>query len=182
MHHLTGTQCYTKVMRHKEFFFLGRSSQLLGMIFYKLMLAIVEIMGGILCLLAAFFARHPLLVDFIDQVPTRDMLDEFVKKGARYLVESNVGEELLLHAGLILIAFGLIKIFIALGLWFRSKIMRIAGIGLFAGLVLYSSYHLTQGFSTIRLLALISDLFFLYYFWRVLPKHFEIRKKKPADE
>jgi uncharacterized membrane protein len=169
-------------MRRKEFFFLGRSSQLLGMIFYKLMLAIVEIMGGILCLLGAFFARHPKLVDFIDQVPTQDMLDEFVKKGAHYLIDSKIGAELLLHAGLILIALGLIKIFIALGLWFRSQSVRIAGIGLFAGLVLYSSYHLTQGFSTIRIIALISDLFFLYYFWHVLPKHFKVRKKKTADE
>lgn len=161
---------------------MGRSSQLLGMIFYKLMLAIVEMMGGILCLLAAFFARHPMLVDFIDQVPTRDLLDRFVKEGAHYLVESKIGEEILLHAGLILIAFGFIKIFIALGLWFRSQSMRIAGIGLFAGLVLYSSYHLVQGFSTIRLLALLSDLFFLYYFWRVLPRHFEVKKKKMTDE
>lgn len=150
---------------------MGRSSQLLGMIFYKLMLAFVEFMAGALCLLAAFFVRHLSLVDTIDVVATGDNLDRFVKWLVHYVVDSQVGDELLLHAGLILIALGLLKIFIATGLWFKSRKMRNIGIIIFTGLASYSIYHLFLGFSAIRIVALASDLFFVYYFWKVLPKH-----------
>ena len=34
-------------------------------------------------------------------------------------------------------------------------------------------YHLFHGFSALRVVALASDLFFVYYFWRVLPKHLD---------
>lgn len=158
-------------MSDKPYSFMGRSSSLLGMIFYKLMIALVEMLAGALCLLAAFFARHPSLVGSIDGVATEDKLDQFVKWLVHYLIDSRVGDELLLHAGLILIALGLLKIFISAGLWFKSRKMRTLGIILFAGLASYSGYHLTQGFSVMRMIALLSDLFFLYYFWRILPKH-----------
>lgn len=154
--------------------FFGRSSSLLGMIFYKLMLALVEILAGALCLIGAFFARHPSLTITIDRVATTDRLDQFVSWLSHYIVESGVSDELLLHLGLILIALGLIKIFISVGLWFKSQTVRRAGIFIFTALAAYSVYHLLQGFSVMRLFALGSDVFFAYYFWRVLPKH--IRK------
>lgn len=158
-------------MAHHSYSFMGRSSQLLGMIFYKLMLALVEMLAGALCLLGAFFARHPSLLGNIDLVATEDHLDRFVKWLVHYIVDSQIGDELLLHAGLILIAFGLLKIFISLGLWFKSYKMRNIGILIFASLASYSTYHLFIEFSVIRVIALASDLFFVYYFWKVLPKH-----------
>jgi len=155
----------------KDFAFLGRNSSLLGMIFYKLMLALVEILAGALCLIGAFFARHPSLANTIDSLAGDDYLDKFVKWLAHYLIDSGIGDELLLHIGVILIALGLLKIFISMGLWFKSNKMRQLGMLIFAGLASYSIYHLTQEFSTIRVIALLSDLFFLYYFWKILPKH-----------
>lgn len=157
-----------------EFRFLGRSSQLLGMIFYKLMLALVEMMAGAVCLIGAFFARHPSLMEPIERVATDNHLDRFVVWVIAYVVDSQVSDELLIHIGIILIVLGIIKIFISAGLWFKSELIRKAGILLFSGLACYSIYKLTQGFSVIRIAALLSDLFFAYYFWRILPKH--IRK------
>lgn len=135
------------------------------------MLALVEMLAGVLCLLGAFFTRHPSLASSIDALATGDGLDRFVRWLVHYLIDSKIADEILLHAGLILIALGLLKIFISVGLWFKSYTMRNIGLLIFAGLASYSIYHLTQGFSVIRLLALASDLFFLYYFWRILPKH-----------
>lgn len=155
----------------KPYAFMGRSSSLLGMIFYKLMLAIIEMLAGAVCLLGAFFAKYPTLADSIDNLATDDRLDSFVKWLVHYLIDSEIGDELLLHAGLILIALGFLKIFISVGLWFKSRKMRNLGILIFASLAGYSIYHLTQGFSAIRVIALLSDLFFLYYFWRILPRH-----------
>lgn len=153
--------------------FLGRSSQLLGMIFYKLMLALVEAMAGVLCLLGAFLLRYPAVVSSIDAVKSEAWLERSVQWSVHYIVNSNIADELLVHAALILFALALLKIFIAVGLWFKSHKMRKFGILLFAGLASYSVYHLLQSFSTIRVIALASDLFFLFYFWKILPKHLE---------
>ena len=151
--------------------FFGRSSQLLGMIFYKLMLALVETMAGVLCLLGAFLLRYPIVVSSIDSVKSNQWLERSVQRSVHYIIDSKIADELLVHAALILFALAFLKVFIAVGLWFKSRKMRLLGILIFAALASYSIYHLLQGFSTIRMIALLSDLFFLYYFWRVLPRH-----------
>lgn len=154
-----------------QFSFLGRSSSLLGVIFYKLMLALIEMLAGALCLFGAFFARHPSLVGAIDQVGTTDHLDSFVKWLVHYLIDSEIGDQILLHIGLILIALGVLKLVLSVGLWFKSQKVRTAGMLLFSGLAAYSLYQLINDFSTIKAVALVSDVFFAYYFWKILPKY-----------
>jgi hypothetical protein len=66
-------------MSRKSFTFFGRSSSLLLLIFYKLLMALVEMLAGSLCLLTAFFAKHLEVVRVIKESAGDDQLDQFVR-------------------------------------------------------------------------------------------------------
>ncbi len=136
-------------------------------------MALIEMLAGSLCLLTAFFAKHISLITAIDRAATDDQLDQFVRWLVHYINDLKIDHELILHIGLVLIALGIFKIFVAIGLWFKSTKMRILALVIFGALAIYSMYHLIVDFSTIKLLALFVDLFIVYYFWKILPKHLE---------
>jgi uncharacterized membrane protein len=160
-------------MRRKSFTFFGRSSSLLLLIFYKLLMALVEMLAGSLCLLTAFFAKHLEVVRVIKESAGEDQLDQFVRWLTEHLLLLKTDHELIMHIGLVLIALGIFKIFVAIGLWFRSTKMRIVALVLFGALACYSSYELFLSFSIFKSIALVFDLFIIYYFWKILPKHLE---------
>ena len=159
--------------RSKPFTLFGRSSSLLMLIFYKLLLAVIDVLAGALCLVGAFFIKHPELFDAIKKAATTDNLDVSANWIFQQLVNWKLDYQLLEQIGLIVIAFGLFNILLAVGVWFRSHKMRLIALIVFGGLCVYNIINLIQSFSTLDLVSLLLDLTVLYYFWRILPKHFE---------
>jgi hypothetical protein len=158
----------------KQFILFGRSSSLLLLIFYNFLLALTEMLAGSLCLLITFFAKHIGLVDtIISAANTSDYLDRFVVWLLEHLVALHLDYQLLLNVGLVLIGLGVFKVFVAIGLWFKSHKMRVVALVIFGSLSLYSIYQLIISFSFFGVFALLLDLYIVYYFWRVLPKHLE---------
>lgn len=141
------------------------------MIFYNFLLALTEMLAGSLCLLITFFAKHLGLVDTIIATANDDNLDRFVVWLLQHLVKLNLDYHLLLNIGLVLIGLGFFKIFVAVGLWFKSHKMRLVALIIFGGLSLYSTYQLIMSFSFFGVISLVLDLYIVFYFWRVLPKH-----------
>jgi hypothetical protein len=161
-------------MSSRPFTFFGRSSSLLLLIFYKLLLAAVEMLAGSLCLLAAFFAKHISVAQTIINAANNDRLDRFVAWLVQKLVDYQFSHDLILHIGMVLIALGIFKIFVAIGLWFKSHKMRLLAMAIFGALSAYSIYGLIfVDFSFFQLVAVLFDLFIVYYFWKILPKHLE---------
>ncbi len=158
----------------KQFVLFGRSSSLLLLIFYNFLLALTEMLAGSLCLLITFFAKHIGLVDtIIEAANTKDHLDQFVVWLLHNLVALKLDYQLMLNIGMVLVGLGIFKIFVAIGLWFKSHKMRMVALIIFGGLSLYSTYQLIIHFSFFGVVALLLDLYIVYYFWRVLPKHLE---------
>jgi uncharacterized membrane protein len=155
----------------KSFSFFGRSSSLLMLIFYKLLLAVIEVLAGSVCLIAAFFAKHLALVDVIKKTATADDLDRAVSWLVQQLIVFKADYQIIQHVGIILIAFGLFNVLLAVGVWFKSHKMRQIALVVFGGLSLYGAYEIYLDFSTLNLISLILDLIIFYYFWRVLPRH-----------
>ncbi len=151
--------------------FLGRSSELLLLIFYKLLLAAVQIVAGTLFLMVAFFIKHPTIIQAIHDIAVKDRLDQVINWFAQTIVSWQVEYQVVLQLGLILIALGVFSVIVAGGLWFKSEKMRLLALVVFGSLALYSIYHLATDFSILKLLTLGADLFIIYYFWKILPKH-----------
>lgn len=155
----------------KQFF--GRSSSLLLMIFYKLLLAAIQVLAGAMCLVVGFFLKHPAIIKAIDSIPNKDRLDLAVHWTVSRLVEWRLDHSTVVNIGLILIAFGLFSAIVAGGLWFKSSKMRLLALVVFGALALYTIYQLILNFSTIQTIVLAVNLYIIYYFWKILPKHLE---------
>lgn len=76
-----------------------------------------------------------------------------------------------LHAGLLFLVIGLAKLVIVAGVWYRSLIVRNIALIFLTGSVLYGFYTSYLHFSVIKVAILSLDVFFIYYFWRILPKY-----------
>ena len=157
----------------RQFVFFGRSSSLLMLIFYKLLLAVVEVLAGGLCLIGAFFVKHASLADAISRTSTGDNLDRSVNWIIHWLVTSNIDYPLIQQIGIILIAFGLFNVLLAVGVWFKSHKMRIVALVVFGALTLYGVYELVENISALNIISVLMDLIIFYYFWKVLPRHLE---------
>jgi uncharacterized membrane protein len=157
----------------KTFSLFGRSSSLLLLIFYKLLLAIVQIIAGTLFLTVAFFIKHPVIIKAISDIADKDRLDIFINWVVGQIISWQIEYEVVLHIGLVLIALGIFSAIIAGGLWFKSTKMRLLALLVFGALALYSLYQLFLDFSIFKTLTLTADFFIIYYFWKILPKHLE---------
>lgn len=155
----------------REFVFFGRSSSLLLMIFYKMLLAAIQVLAGALFLVIAFFIKHPEIIDAISNLADRDTLDQVVYWIVQRLTEWRVEYSVTVNVGLVLISLGLFSVIVAGGLWFRSTKVRLLALLVFGSLALYSLYQLAIDFSTLQAVMLAVDIYIIYYFWRVLPRH-----------
>jgi len=143
------------------------------LIFYKLLLAVIEMLAGGLCLLGAFFVKHMNIAVIIEKTATSDNLDRAVNWIVQWLVTSKIDYQLIVQIGVLLIAFGIFNILLAIGVWFKSKKMRTLALVVFGGLSIYGIIELVISFTVFDLVSLILDLIVLYYFWKILPRHLE---------
>lgn len=73
--------------------------------------------------------------------------------------------------GLFLLAYGTLKLLTAAALWSRSNVARAFGLLFFCSVVAYSGFRLTSGIQATFVVVLIVNLFFAWYFWKIMPKY-----------
>jgi uncharacterized membrane protein len=78
--------------------------------------------------------------------------------------------------GATILVLGLAKIVVALALWYRVKAIRPAGLAFFGAIAAFGMWHLTISVTPVAIAALVGDLFILWYFWTILPRHLSMRR------
>jgi Predicted membrane protein len=125
---------------------------------YKGIWGVVELLGGILV-----FFSHAILAGEL----TEDPQDIFAN-----WVFAHLGVADARRIGSVIILLGAIKLAIAIGIWYRSWWMRKAALIFFCAASIFGLYEIITAPTLFKVGALIIDLFLIYYFWKVLPKHF----------
>lgn len=88
---------------------------------------------------------------------------------------TNIGVARARQIGTVILVLGIIKIALAFGVWYRSWFIRHAALAFFSVVAVYGLYENIFHFRLLSLGALAMDLFFVFYFWKILPKHLHDR-------
>lgn len=139
--------------------FRNRPAGLIAIILYKGLWGIVETMVGLVLVYAPRLVARELLEDpqdlFLNWIISHAHPD-FAK--APYI-------------GIVIMALGIGKIIIAIGLWYRSWVMRNVGMVALSIFALYAIWEMIQMFTAFRFIAFVADVAILLYFWKILPRH-----------
>jgi len=145
-------------VRDKGPHILGRPPGLIAIIVYKTVWGSMEAITGVLI----FFSYKLLAAELIEDPQDRLVnwvLDHLTYRGS-------------LKLGALFIILGAIKIALAAGLFYHAKMTRKLAIAFFAGVAIFGLLRLSVKFNAAEAAVLGIDIFILYYFWVVLPKHF----------
>ena len=144
--------------------FLERPLGLALMVAYKGLWGMFEFVLGVLLLFSSRLIAGELAED------PQDAFVHWLIHTAHFDISSSV------QLGIIVCALGLAKILLAFGLWYQSILVRHLGLIFFSGIAVFGAYHLYHNPSLFEAAALVIDVFIVYYFWKILPKH--LRHKK----
>jgi len=109
------------------------------------------------------------LAGFVNQELQDDPQDIFFRWLAGHLPKMSPDTTLAL--GWIVLIYGLLKVLIAAGLWYRAEATRNISVAIFGFFGVYGAYQTILNFSLWKLMAVCIDLYVLYYFWVILPRH-----------
>ncbi|GEM_PF-1813967 len=163
-------RCYSDVMNEPLFahgpktdaglHVLGRPIGLVLMVLYKALWGVLELVAGILIMFSSRLIAGELIED------PQDLFINWLLRQTHVSVSSGM------WLGAVVGLLGVGKLLLAFGLWHRSYAVRNFGVVFFAMLAVFGAYEVLLHFSLFKLAALAVDVFILYYFWRILPKHF----------
>jgi uncharacterized membrane protein (DUF2068 family) len=106
---------------------------------------------------------------------TEDPQDRFV---GWLLTHTDLRAEHFRAISLVLLAFGLLKIVLAVGIWFRSWMVRDLALAVMALAAVYAALDLVLHMTWLRLVLLAVDLLIICYLWLVLPRHLPPRPQR----
>lgn len=144
---------------HPGYHILGRPAPLVMIIVYKAAWGLVEIISGVLIL----FSWRIIFRELND-----DPQDQFM---TWMLLHMPFGPNQALPLGAAIMTFGLLKLLLAAGLWFRIRLTRQIAIALFSGIAVYGTYEIARAFTPFKAGALALDIAILAYFIFLLPRH-----------
>lgn len=137
----------------------GRPLGLVLIVAYKSIWGLVELAAG----LALLFSKRLIANELAE-----DPQDLFINW---LLSHVHVNERAAISAGALLVVLAIVKLILAAGIWSRSWRFRNAALIFFSLVAVYGSYHLLSKFNALNLLALLADVFIVFYLWKVLPDH-----------
>ncbi len=88
-----------------------------------------------------------------------------------FLVHVHLNPKIAIHLGILFIIYGVTKIAIAFGIWYRSETLRAILMGFLMLITVYGSYDLIHAFSALKIFTLVVDVLVFLYLWKILPKH-----------
>lgn len=137
----------------------GRPVGLLIIIFYKALSGLIEIFTGLL-----FFFSVSVIANELAEDPQDVFLNWL-------LSQPHFNYKGLVHLGIFIATLGMVKLILAVCLWYRSWPMRKILIIFFTAAVIFGIYYLYFAFSLWKIPALLFEFFILYYLWKILPRH-----------
>jgi XTP/dITP diphosphohydrolase len=168
-----------KIEKFNQYF--RRPWGLILIVAYKGIWGTVEIILGAGALILSHFLRQAsasqFILNFFSDELAQDPQDIFVNWLMAHIAWLNFS----LYVGVGLIIFGLAKLVLAVGVWYRSWLMRDIGVVFFSGVAVYGVFELAVAFSFFKTAALFLDILILFYFWHMLPKHLGPRKRKVTE-
>lgn len=129
----------------------------MAIIVYKAVWGLFETVAGVLIFFSYRLLAEELLEDPADRL-VNWVLDHLSYRGS-------------LKLGALFIILGMIKLALAAGLFYHAKLTRKIAIAFFAGVGAFGILRLLVAFSWPEAGVLGIDIFILYYFWIVLPRH-----------
>jgi uncharacterized membrane protein len=139
--------------------FFNRPIGLIIIILYKLVWGTIEFFLGLIALFSPAIIRGELAED------PQDIFANWLLSHVHY------NYQIFINIGLAMMAYGLIKLILAVSLWYRSWFMRKSLIVFFIIIIIFSVYYLSIKFSFFTIFGLLVDGLILYYLWKILPKH-----------
>ncbi len=148
----------------------------------------VEICIGLSLLLIAgigsYMSAHIDIANLIIQITAKELLEDpndwlanwLLNQDPTFLIKAG------LYTGLILLMLGMVKLSIAIGIWYRSWTIRNAAMVILIISNLGMLYELAMDYSVIKTIALIIDLLILLYVWMILPRHLRIPDHTPKTK
>ena len=151
----------------------GRPMTLAALVAYEGGTGILNVIFGLAVLLVTNGYWHiaPLaaLKDLVMRELVEDPQDVFFNWVAGHFPQ--ISHDASLHLAWIVIIFGLVKVGIASGLWYRPQAARKAAVAIFSAFAIFGFVSLSASFGVWKLAALLIDMFFIYYFLVQLPHH-----------
>jgi len=162
-----------KKTQSKDVHFWGRPLGLVLLVAYEGIFGVLDALFGLAAIFVAKGVWHiaPMaaLRTLIEREALEDPQDIFFHWLGSHL--PRISTDATLTLGWVVLIFGLLKILITAGLWYRAEATRNASVAIFGFFAIYGFYLLFQKFSWWKVGAVGIDLFVLYYFWGVLPRH-----------
>ncbi len=143
--------------------YFGRPLGLVGIVLYKAVWGTLETLSGIL----VFFSFNLLIGELLED--PQDQLVHWI------IVSFHPTKISTIQLGLFLIVLGVMKILIAVGLWHRRAWIVPMGQTLFGCIAVYGVIRSYIYPTPFLFFALAMDLWILWYFLAVLPKHLSPR-------
>ena len=138
----------------------GRPAGLVFIVAYKGLWGLAELLVGILLI-----SSSKLIVRELSEDPQ----DLFINWWIHHV---RLDFDKLGLAGVLVAVFGIVKIVMAVGVWVESYLIRRIAIICLSLFAIFAFAELEVHFTLFRLLALAADLAIIYYFWKILPRHF----------
>lgn len=145
---------------------------------YKGIWGLVEIILGLGTILLGGIIRQAAASEFVHDLVTRELTEDPQDVFVNWLLAHLKWLDFSVYVGAGLIFLGLVKLALAVGVWYRSWTVRDIGVVFFSGVAVYGVYELAADFSFFKAIALFLDMLILFYFWHMLPKHLGPRRKK----
>lgn len=147
--------------KHKETLVFNRPVGLMIIVCYKVITGIGEIVLGFFFL----FSIRGMIQRELSEDP-QDAFISFLIHGAHFRPETSTS------VGNLFIFFGVLKLIIALSVWYRSRMMRRILIAFLAMITSYSFAIMLFKFTAFRGICFLADLAILLYLWKIIPHHF----------
>ncbi|MFA5130533.1 MAG: DUF2127 domain-containing protein [Patescibacteria group bacterium] len=139
--------------------YFDRPLGLVLIIAYKFIWGATEVYIGILLMFS-----YPIFSRELAEDPQDLLAHAFIRN-------LHFSKETLIQIGSLFLSFGIIKVLLAACLWLRLRYIREVGLVVFIATGLYGLGHIVSAFSWVTLAGLVADATFIYYFWKILPKH-----------
>ncbi len=157
-----------------------RPPSLVLVVVYKAVMGTLEIISGVLIFIFSFLAGKIGASDWVQGIIAHELAQDPQDRFINWLTSLDLHsvQVFSLRLGIFIFFLGVIKIILAIGVWKRSMLVRNIGLWFFLGLGLFGVYDIIAHFSIFKCIALLLDLFILYYFWKILPRHIKIEVKE----
>lgn len=154
----------------------GRPLSLILVVLYKGILGLIEIVFGLALLVVTIGGSSLTSSHFIQNFIIRELAEDPNDFILHWILTHNLpSAQTALHLGLLVLILGLVKIFIAIGIWYSSRQVRNISLFIVSTLGIFGLTEIVRSFSIFKLLTVVIDFVLLYYLWKVLPKHLKPR-------